>query len=91
MTKKETFKNTHFLFVVNTLESFGGAERQALILAGYIKTYISEHVTFIAFEDGTNYRSLLEESGFQVCFFPFNHFVIYKAPFYIIIHVSISN
>ena len=73
MTKKETFKNTHFLFVVNTLESFGGAERQALILAGYIKTYISEHVTFIAFEDGTNYRSLLEEAGFQVCFFPFNH------------------
>ena len=49
MTEKEIFKNTHFLFVVNTLESFGGAERQALILAGYIKTYISEHVTFIAF------------------------------------------
>jgi len=73
MTKKETFKNTHFLFVVNTLESFGGAERQALILAGYIKTYISKHVAFIAFEDGTNFRSLLKEAGFQVYFFPFNH------------------
>jgi len=73
MTKKETFKNTHFLFVVNTLESFGGAERQALILASYIKVNVSEHVTFIAFEDGTNFRSLLEEAGFQVYFFPFNH------------------
>ena len=73
MTKKETFKNTHFLFVVNTLESFGGAERQALILAGYIKTYISEHVTFIAFDDGTTFRRRLDEAEIPVHFFPFNH------------------
>ena len=73
MTKKETFKDSNFLFVVNTLNGFGGAERQALILASYIKVNVSEHVTFIAFEDGTNFRSLLEEAGFQVYFFPFNH------------------
>lgn len=66
-------KKNHFLFVVNTLESFGGAERQALILASYIKTHISEHVTFIAFKDGTNFRSLLNEAEIQVHYFPFNH------------------
>ena len=69
MTKKETFKNTHFLFVVNTLGGIGGAERQALILASYIKANVSKHVAFIAFEDGTNFRSLLKEAGFQVYFF----------------------
>ena len=75
MTEKEIlrFKNTRFLFVVNTLSGFGGAERQALILASYIKANVSEHVTFIAFEDGTNFRSLLEETGIQVCFFSFKH------------------
>ena len=69
----QIFKNTRFLFVVNTLSGFGGAERQALLLASYIKAHISEHVTFIAFEDGTNFRSLLEEAGIQVCFFSFKH------------------
>ena len=69
----QIFKNTRFLFVVNTLSGFGGAERQALILASYIKANVSEHVTFIAFEDGTNFRSLLEETGIQVCFFSFKH------------------
>ena len=69
----QIFKNTRFLFVVNTLSGFGGAERQALILASYIKANVSEHVTFIAFEDGTNFRSLLEEAGIQVCFFSFKH------------------
>jgi len=73
MTKKETFKDSNFLFVVNTLNGFGGAERQALILASCIKANVSEHVAFIAFEDGTNFRSLLEEAGIQVYFFPFNH------------------
>ena len=75
MIEKEIlkFKDTRFLFVVNTLKAFGGAERQALILASYIKANISEHVTFIAFEDGTNFRSLLEKAGIQVWFFPFKH------------------
>ena len=75
MTEKEIlrFKDTRFLFAVNTLKTFGGAERQALILASYIKANVSEHVTFIAFEDGTNFRSLLEEAGIQVWFFPFKH------------------
>ena len=69
----QIFKNTRFLFVVNTLSGFGGAERQAILLASYIKAHISEHVTFIAFEDGTNFRSLLEEAGIKVCFFSFKH------------------
>jgi glycosyltransferase involved in cell wall biosynthesis len=75
MTEKEIlrFKDTRFLFAVNTLKTFGGAERQALILASYIKANVSEHVTFIAFEDGTNFRSLLEVAGIQVWFFPFKH------------------
>jgi glycosyltransferase involved in cell wall biosynthesis len=75
MIEKEIlkFKDTRFLFVVNTLKAFGGAERQALILASYIKANVSEHVTFIAFEDGTNFRRLLEETGIQVCFFSFKH------------------
>ena len=73
MTKKETFKNTHFLFVVNTLGGIGGAERQALILASCIKTKVSGHVALIAFEDGTNFRGLFEEAGIQVYFFPFKH------------------
>ena len=66
-------KKNRFLFVVNTLSAFGGAERQALILASYIKTHISEHVAFIAFEDGSHLRKLLEEAGLEVCVFPFNH------------------
>ena len=66
-------KKNRFLFVVNTLSAFGGAERQALILASYIKTHISEHVAFIAFEDGSHLRKLLEEAGLEVYVFPFNH------------------
>jgi glycosyltransferase involved in cell wall biosynthesis len=70
---KETFKNQHFLFVVNTYKAFGGAERQALILASYIKEHISEHVSFLAFEDGEHFRRLLEDAGIPVYFFPFKH------------------
>jgi glycosyltransferase involved in cell wall biosynthesis len=67
------FKDTRFLFVVNTLKAFGGAERQALILATYIKAHISEHVSFLAFEDGNHFRNLLKEAGIKVYYFPFEH------------------
>jgi glycosyltransferase involved in cell wall biosynthesis len=66
-------ENTRFLFVVNTLSAFGGAERQALILASYIKQHISPHVSFLAFEDGGHFRNLLTEAGFAVHYFPFRH------------------
>lgn len=65
--------NTRFFFVVNTLSAFGGAERQALILATYIKQHISPHVSFLAFEDGIHFKSLLTEAGIDVHYFPFRH------------------
>lgn len=77
MTEKEIlkFKNTRFLFVVNTLDGFGGAERQALILASYIKANVSKHVAFIAFHEGVTrtYKCILEKEGFEVYYFSFNH------------------
>jgi glycosyltransferase involved in cell wall biosynthesis len=75
LSYKETFKDSNFLFVVNTLESFGGAERQALILASYIKANVSKHVAFIAFDEGVTrtYKCILEKEGFEVYYFPFNH------------------
>ena len=77
MTEKEIlrFKNTRFLFVVNTLSGFGGAERQALLLASYIKANVSKHVAFIAFHEGVTrtYKCILEKEGFEVYYFPFNH------------------
>jgi len=68
-------KNTSFLFVVNTLDGFGGAERQALLLASYIKANVSKHVAFIAFHEGVTrtYKCILEKEGFEVYYFPFNH------------------
>ena len=69
----KNLKHTKFLFVVNTLNAFGGAERQAFILASYIKEHISEHVAFLAFEDGEHFRGLLEDAGIPVYFFPFKH------------------
>ena len=77
MTEKEIlrFKNTRFLYVVNTLSGFGGAERQALLLASYIKANVSKHVAFIAFHEGVTrtYKCILEKEGFEVYYFPFNH------------------
>lgn len=72
-TPYQRFKATRFLFVVNTLKGFGGAELQAFILANYIKQEVSEHVAFLAFEDGGDFRTLLEEAGFKVYYFPFIH------------------
>ena len=66
-------KKNRFLFVVNTLKAFGGAERQALILASYIKKHVSEHVAFLAFEDGNHFKGLLEDAGIPIYFFPFEH------------------
>ena len=68
-------KNTSFLFVVNTLDGFGGAERQALLLASYIKANVSKHVAFIAFHEGVTrtYKCILEKEGFEVYYFPLNH------------------
>ena len=72
-TAYHSFKNTRFLFLVNTLKGFGGAERQALILATYIKAHVSPHVAFLAFEEGGDFRQLLEEAGIKVYCFPFKH------------------
>jgi len=66
-------KNKRFLFVVNTLNSFGGAERQSLILATYIRDNFSAHVSFIAFQDGVEFKTHLQAEGFNTYFFPFNH------------------
>jgi glycosyltransferase involved in cell wall biosynthesis len=67
------FKSTRVLFVVNTLKAFGGAERQALILATYIKAHVSPNVAFLAFEDGGDFRRFLEEAGIEAHYFPFKH------------------
>lgn len=72
-TAYQNFKATRFLFVVNTLKGFGGAERQAFILANYIKQEVSEQVAFLAFEDGGDFREILEAAGFKVYYFPFKH------------------
>ena len=66
-------KNTSFLFVVNTLDGFGGAERQALILASYIKNNISKNISFLAFKDGSQFKKMINENGISTYFFPFKH------------------
>lgn len=62
-----------YVFVVNTLGPFGGAERQALILAEYIKCNVSKNVLFLAFEDGKDFKLKLEKSGIRSIVFPFKH------------------
>ncbi|GHB37224.1 glycosyltransferase family 4 protein [Mongoliitalea lutea] len=69
----DSLKDKRFLFVVNTLRGFGGAERQSLILATYIKKNISSNVFFLAFEDGGEFRLLLEEARIEVHCFTFKH------------------
>jgi glycosyltransferase involved in cell wall biosynthesis len=66
-------KNTHFLFVVNTYNGFGGAERQSLIFASYIKKYISNNVMFLAFEDGEMFKAMIQNEQIETHYFPFNH------------------
>ena len=75
MTEKEIlkFKNTRFLFVINSLGDFGGAEKQAIILANYIKANVSKHVSFLAFGEGKTIRKLLDKEQIQYKIFNFNH------------------
>lgn len=67
------FKSTNFLFVVNTLHAFGGAERQALILAKYLKENVTHKVSFLAFQEGEDFRVLIEDAGIPIHYFPFQH------------------
>jgi len=69
----KTFKETNFLFVVNTYKAFGGAEQQALILANYINKNISDKVCFISFEDGEQFKKMINDSDIETYCFPFNH------------------
>ena len=63
----------HFIFVVNNFKAFGGAERQSLILATYLQEHVSKKVSFIAFQDGDGFKSLLKEQGLDTYYFPFDH------------------
>ena len=66
-------KKLKYVFVVNTLGPFGGAERQALIFSEYIKNHISSEVMFLAFEDGQDFKKKIVSLGIEVVVFPFNH------------------
>ncbi|MEM6516491.1 MAG: glycosyltransferase family 4 protein [Bacteroidota bacterium] len=67
------YESLNFLIVVNSLNVFGGAERQALILAEYLKQNVSENVSVLAFQDGNVFRPLLAEIGLKIYCFPFKH------------------
>ncbi len=67
------YSQLHFVFIVNTIGPFGGAERQAYLLAQYIKNKVSDKVTFIAFEDGVYFRNKLETEQFNIIVTPFKH------------------
>ncbi len=73
ITYKESLKHTNFLFVVNNFEAFGGAERQSMILAQYIQSHVTPKVSFVAFQDGDGFKSMLKERGFDTYYFPFDH------------------
>ncbi|WP_157962218.1 glycosyltransferase family 4 protein [Winogradskyella aurantiaca] len=70
---RSMLSNLRYIFVVNTVGPFGGAERQALILADYLKTNVSRHVKFLALEDGQEFRQKLESKGIEIIVFPFKH------------------
>lgn len=69
----EKFRNTNFIFIVNNYKAFGGAERQALILATYLLEHVTENVAFLALGDGENFKSRLEALDITTYCFPFNH------------------
>lgn len=75
MTKTSINKiqHKHFVFVINTLKAFGGAERQALIFADYLKTKLQLKVSFIAFEEGDYIAEMLTEKNIPYHVFPFKH------------------
>jgi glycosyltransferase involved in cell wall biosynthesis len=63
----------HFVFVINTLKAFGGAERQALIFADHLKTNLNHKVSFLAFEEGEYIAEMLQEKNIPYTVFPFKH------------------
>ncbi|MCF1190817.1 glycosyltransferase family 4 protein [Mangrovimonas sp. AS39] len=67
-----TFKDTRFLFVVNTYQGFGGAERQALIFAHYLKKHVTPHVAFLALQNGGSFKDKLHEVGIETYCLPFD-------------------
>lgn len=68
-----SLKNFNFIFVVNNFETFGGAERQSMVLAQYIRENVTPNVSFIAFQDGNGFKTLLQHHGYNTYYFPFNH------------------
>ncbi len=67
------YSHLHFVFVINTLGPFGGAERQAFLFANYLNKYVSNNITFISFEEGQFFRTKLENEGFKINVIPFKH------------------
>jgi len=70
---KDFVSNKTFLFITNNYGVFGGAERQALIFAKHIKEKISKNVCFVAFEDGEQFKNMINENNIDTYYFPFNH------------------
>lgn len=65
------FKGQHFVFVLGQLEKFGGAERQALILAKFLRESVQARVSFLSWNRADGLMgSHLSSEGFEVFRFP---------------------
>lgn len=69
----DLLSNKSFVFVVNSYKVFGGAERQALILAKYIREHVSDKICFVAFKDGEIFKKMLQQHDLKTYYFPFDH------------------
>lgn len=63
----------HFIFLVNTYNGFGGAERQGYILATYLKNKIGVKVSFISYNKDGIFKKMLNEAEIDTYSISFEH------------------
>lgn len=66
-------KNKHFVFLVNSFGGFGGAERQAFILAVFLKNRVGAKVSFISYDEDGVFKKMLIEENIETYSIPFRH------------------
>lgn len=68
-----SLSNKHFVFLVNNYSVYGGAERQAFILATYLKSKLNCKVSFVSYEPEGIFKNMLLEQNFSTYSVPFKH------------------
>jgi glycosyltransferase involved in cell wall biosynthesis len=68
-----SLKIKHFVFLVNNYSVFGGAERQAFILAIFLKKNLNAKVSFLSYEKEGVFRDMLISENIETYYLSFKH------------------